>query len=184
MINRYYTNKNQSGAVLLVFLGVMVAIMSAVTMLQENFSINNESSYSEVIMTQLKATSESAINLKREKLHNLIINNGVTPNIDFNLAGQNWGLVQCLIRLNASENKIYSGEGILPELNIQFTEKPKTYFTSAVIFSQDGGYKIVACSFNTDDIESSDRMSGHIQKVIPFPADEPTELKSISWQEF
>jgi len=184
--SKNYSRKNQTGAVLLVFLGVMVAIMSAVTILQEQYSMNKDSIYLDILKTQLKATSESAVNLKREKLHDYIVNQGQTPAIDFNVLGgfNYWDYSVCLQKLNYQTNRAPGAQPLLPEMNVEFDSKPITYYSTGVIIPSGGTYQIISCAFNSNTIDGSDHISGHIQTLVPFPADNPTELKSVGWQEF
>lgn len=56
------SNLEQKGAVFILFLGIMVAIMSAASLLQKHYATNDDQIYNSVIKKQVIATAESAIN--------------------------------------------------------------------------------------------------------------------------
>ena len=76
------SNLEQKGAVFILFLGIMVAIMSAASLLQQHYATNDDQIYNSVIKKQVIATAESAINIKRNNLYELIISNATLVNGD------------------------------------------------------------------------------------------------------
>lgn len=176
------SNLEQKGAVFILFLGIMVAIMSAASLLQQHYATNDDQIYNSVIKKQVIATAESAINIKRNNLYELIISNATLPTATTDPSDSD--LNECLGRLNLNVNNLVSGTNINMESNTSFDTTPATYFTSAILSVGDD-YQIVACGYNRNTLVSSDIVTSLVQTVTqnpPAPA-VATSLESLNWIE-
>jgi hypothetical protein len=176
-ITKITANNNQDGAVFIVFLGIMISIMSAASLLQQHYATNDNQIMNNIIKQQTLATAESAVNITRKNIYELIIIEGdedaviSEPNTSSDLSD----LSQCIQRLGLNNDNLLTGTGISP-ISQSFAAAVPTHYTSAIL-SHRGNYKIIVCGYNQPTLVGSDVVSALVQTV------ENNTLSSLNWLE-